>query len=298
MARFLKGSKEAKKYMASIRKAKGGTTIKKISGATKCKHKICGSCGGVKKIKKIGTLLNDVCSAKCLASQKDICECKCGGEYHKNTNSNKLTKILSKKVPTKKAVIKQGTLFGIGNMFDYSVINDIDSLKKEYFKLAKKYHPDAGGSTIQFQNLQKEYDIAFKKLLSGSKLSSDEKQNEIIVDEAIKEIINQIISLEGINIELVGKWLWISGNTYPVRTTLKAAGLIFIKKNNVPYWIYKGSESKGRGKMDIEEIRQKYGTAKFDIKPPKKISGLNSINKIKLKRALSKLKTALNKRSV
>jgi len=192
----------------------------------------------------------------------------------------------------------KGKLLGIGSMFDYSVIKDIDNLKKEYFKLAKKYHPDSGGSTAQFQSLQNEYEIAFKKLLSGSKLSTDEKNNETLIDEEIRKIIDQIISLDDIKIELVGKWLWVGGNTYPVRTVLKQAGLTFIKKQGVPYWVYKGVESSGRGKMSLDEIKNKYGTAKFDLKPTKKISGIQTINKTKFKSALLKLKKYLNKRSV
>jgi hypothetical protein len=186
----------------------------------------------------------------------------------------------------------------MSGIFDVKIISDLDSLKKQYFKLAKKYHPDAGGTTIQFQQLQAEYDSLLKKLLKGSSLNTEQQENEIVIDQAIRDIINSLINIEGLNVEVIGKWLWISGDTYPVRTTLKQAGLTFIKKGGLPYWVYKGVESTSRGKMSIEDIKAKYGTHKFDVPKTKKISGVVNINRTKLKSALEKVKKGLNKRPI
>lgn len=205
-------------------------------------------------------------------------------EYRENHADNKQTK-------------KKGQMLGVGSIFDIKIIEDLDSLKKQYLKLAKKYHPDAGGTTIQFQELQNEYERLFKKLLNGSGLSEEAKENEVEIDKEIRNIIDALVNLENLNVELIGKWLWISGETYPVKDVLKSAGLLFIKKAGVPYWVYKGSESAGRGKMSMEEIKNKYGSSKIDLKKTKKISGI-SINKTKLKSALLKLKKGLNKRMI
>jgi hypothetical protein len=186
----------------------------------------------------------------------------------------------------------------LAGLFDTTVIKDIDALKKEYFRLAKKYHPDAGGTTVQFQNLQSEYEKLLKSLLNGSTLTTDEKNNEIVIDKAIRDVIDALINLDEINIELIGKWLWISGNTYPVRQVLKSAGLIFIKKEGKPYWVYRGVETSSRGKSSMDDIKRKYGV--FEMKPPKikKIGSIPKINKTKLKSALNKLVKSLNKRPV
>jgi hypothetical protein len=204
-----------------------------------------------------------------------------------------------KKTVTKKKSLKQGSLFGIGAFFDVSIIKDLDSLKKQYYKLSKKYHPDAGGTTSQFQDLQKEYEKLFNTILKGGNLNQEQQQNEVIIDKAIRDIIDNIITLEGIIVEVIGKWLWIGGNTYPLRTILKSAGLTFIKKAGQPYWVYKGVESSGRGNMSIDEIKAKYGVHKFDLKPPSKLSGFGGkFNRTKLKNSLSKLTKALDKRPV
>jgi hypothetical protein len=219
-------------------------------------------------------------------------------------SGNKKSVNYTKHTPAKKTV-KQGALFGVnkklGELFDTTIIKDIDSLKKQYFKLAKKYHPDSGGTTVQFQHLQSEYEKLLKSLLNGSSFTTGQKENELELDKAMRHIVDSLISIENINIELIGKWLWISGNTYPIRAILKSVGLIFIKKDAVPYWVYKGVESYSRGGTSMEDIKKKYGSSKIEKPSIKKLSGVGSIsasNKIKLKFALKRAIKALNKRPI
>jgi hypothetical protein len=214
-------------------------------------------------------------------------------------------KTAAKKVGGLDRVVKKGNKTAVlytklSGLFDTSIISDIDQLKKEYFKLAKKYHPDAGGTKEQFQMLQSEYENLLKKLLSGSKLSSEQQNNEIILDEALRKAIDAIIGLPNISIELVGKWIWITGNTYPLRNELKAAGFMFAPKKKM--WYYKGTESSGRGDLSMEEIKLKYGSTKIMPKDSGKfISGFGKITRAqraKFKANLLKATKAMNKRVV
>jgi len=189
-------------------------------------------------------------------------------------------------------------IYSIGELFDISAIKDLDALKKQYIKLSKKYHPDAGVTTIQFQELQQEYNILLNKILNNSQLNQSQKQNEKELDLAIREIVDNLVNIEGLNVELIGKWLWISGNTYPVKTILKQAGLTFIKKEGNPFWVYKGIESTSRGQSSMEEIRKKYGVFKIEVPKLKKIGAIIKLNKTKLKSAINKAKKALDKRPV
>jgi hypothetical protein len=222
---------------------------------------------------------------------------------------NKTTVLYSNN--TKKTLEKkQGVLFGVKKIgatsfFDVSVIKEIDQLKKQYFKLAKIYHPDKGGTTSQFQELGKEYDRLLKILLKGSSLTPEQQQNEIDIDEAIKTIIDNIIMVEGIDIELIGKWLWVGsslGNfTTMTYNLLNSVGLKYIKKGGKPFMVYKGIESKSRGKMSKEDIEKKYGVHKFEPSKNKKIGSVKSDqikNKIKLVAAFKKLEAALDKRPI
>jgi hypothetical protein len=192
---------------------------------------------------------------------------------------------------------------GLGDLFDTTIIKDLDALKKQYFKLAKKYHPDAGGTTSQFQQLQAEYEKLLNALLKGSNFTTEQKNNEVDLDKAMRGIIDAIINLDGIVIELIGKWLWVSGNTYPVRTVLGSVGLIYFKKEGKPYWVYKGVESSSRGGTTMEDIKAKYGSKNIQVSPKKSISGITIgkitlTQKLKLKTNLKRAIKALNKRPI
>lgn len=321
--KYKKGSKEAKAYMAKLRAKKGKkTTAKKINsvGAPKnsSKLKMIPTKDNLERLKNLLDLYKKDLQKE---TQKDFIL------FYKNEIKiiqaaiNKIKKQLKNKVgatliiegnetrktkPTR--VIKRvrsgaGTFKSfsdaINGLFDTTVIKDLDSLKKEYLKLANKYHPDKGGTTAQFQELEAEYRKYRDALIKGSSLNAEQKANEIQLDEALMQAVNAIASLSGINIELAGKWLWVSGNTYPIRNELKAAGFMFAPVKKM--WYYKGTESAGRGKYSMEEIRNKYGSTKIEPKPKQQINGIGKISttqKSKLKAALKKVAKALDKRAI
>ena len=316
--------KEAKSLKKSFPKrfTKWTDYVKQASAIYASKHGGKSPVGKKKAVKKVAVKKAAKKKAvKKIAGSSDYYTRKKEGRVIPRKSSKKTTKTVLRS-PLKKKAVKKPSEQSILNkihkvkheverldelqhkhmsgIFDVKIISDLDSLKKQYFKLAKKYHPDAGGTTIQFQQLQAEYDILLKKLLKGSSLNTEQQENEIVIDQAIRDIIDALINIEGLDIDVIGKWLWVGGQTYPVRTTLKQVGLEFIKKAGVPYWVYKGSESKGRGKMSIEEIKAKYGSHKMEAPKTKKISGfrITATQRAKLKRALTKLTKGLDKRPI
>jgi hypothetical protein len=109
--------------------------------------------------------------------------------------------------------------------------------------------------------------------------------------------------LETISVEVIGKWLWIgaaSGYNFDTTTynILKSAGLSYIKKAGRPFMVYRGVESKSRGKTTMEEIRKKYGSSKFEAGKGRLITGINKVNKVKLKLAIKRALKALDKRPI
>jgi hypothetical protein len=135
----------------------------------------------------------------------------------------------------------------------------IDEVKAEYKRLAKQYHPDLGGDTATMQEINKAYAFASAKTIKGANLSS----------EAYRKAIEAIIYLDGILIELVGAWIWVTGNTRPNKEILKAAGFLFASKKVA--WYFRTAEykvSKG-GKKSLDEIRDKYGSEILTERKPK-----------------------------
>lgn len=148
----------------------------------------------------------------------------------------------------------------------------LDEVKAKYKKLAKQYHPDLGGDTATMQEINKEYAFATAKAVKGADLSDEEAENEILSSEAYRKAIEQIIHLECITIELVGYWIWVTGNTYPVRATLKEAGFLFAHKKVA--WYFRTAEykvTKGSGKS-LDEIRDKYRSEVLNEDKPKRNS--------------------------
>lgn len=191
---------------------------------------------------------------------------------------------------------KNGALAGLAGYFNTSVVKDVDSLKKQYYKLARQYHPDTGGTKEDFQALNNEYEKLLNKLLNGQGLTSEEKANEIELDENLRKAYFAIMRFPEITIELAFKWLWVSGATYPIRNELKDAGFLFAPKKKM--WYFKGIESKRGRNLSIDDIRKKWGSVKLQTVEEKYLSGIKprKVDSKELVKALKGIKKALKKR--
>lgn len=142
----------------------------------------------------------------------------------------------------------------------FANINTIDELKKEYRRLTKIYHPDCGGSEEMMKAINAEYETRFNELQNSWNASHDaEHQNTEVAAEFI-EIIEKLLKLDGLNIELCGSWLWISGNTKNNAAALKAAGCKWASKKMMWYWYPAGTQRKSHKPVSMANIRAKYGS--------------------------------------
>ena len=93
----------------------------------------------------------------------------------------------------------------------------LEELKKQYKQLVFKHHPDKGGKTSDMQEINAEYDSLFARLKNvhksadGKTYTAREETKE--TPEAFREILEKLSHLDGIEIEICGSWLWITGNT-------------------------------------------------------------------------------------
>lgn len=193
-----------------------------------------------------------------------------------------------------------GALGGLAGFFDTNSVKDVDSLKKQYYKLARQHHPDTGGTKEDFQALSNEYEKLLNKLLNGQGLTSEEKATEIELDENLRKAYFAIMRFPEITIELAFKWLWVSGATYPIRNELKAAGFQFAPKKKM--WYFKGIEAKRGGNLSIDDIRSRWGSVKLQTVEDRFLSGTkkkpHKVNSKELVKAFRGIKKALKKRKV
>jgi hypothetical protein len=129
-------------------------------------------------------------------------------------------------------------------------------------------HPDRGGDTVKFQELQRQFE-SFRP--------TKEKYNGETADQAPVEfmtVIENLIHIPGIMIEIIGSWIWISGDTKPVSELIKVAAkdcptfrVIWNKKRKV-WQIYAGKYRRfHREDLSKDEIVSRYGSQSISSQP-------------------------------
>ncbi|TXJ28084.1 MAG: J domain-containing protein [Chitinophagaceae bacterium] len=152
----------------------------------------------------------------------------------------------------------------------FNSCNTIEEVKQLYKQLAKQHHPDRGGNTATMQAINTEYAFACAKLAQKAGLNTEEAEREIMLSEEYRQVIEQIIQLPEILIELVGNWIWVTGNTKPVKEQLSNAGFHFAGQKKA--WYYRHEMFKTRGRShSLNAIRAKYGSDTIHTKTNKTI---------------------------
>jgi len=143
----------------------------------------------------------------------------------------------------------------------FSNCKTLDEVKKHYKQLALEHHPDRpNGNVVIMQRINQEYESIMKDPRYKFR-----EQDESVRNDYVKypEIINQIIHFD-ITIEIIGNWIWLSGNTKRYSKQLKEIGFYYSPKKKMWYWRPSGWESNNHKPWDIESIRRKYGSDTVD----------------------------------
>ena len=143
---------------------------------------------------------------------------------------------------------------------EFREVTGINEAKKVYKTLAKKLHPDVGGSEEEFKILNSVYNDFIEHKIYFS--------NESKIDLELEKIISQILHFENIVIELVGSWIWVSGDTKDIKEKLKELSFKWASKKKM--WYFGEMKGKSHGEKSLDEIKDKYGSKTF--KKNKKIA--------------------------
>jgi len=151
----------------------------------------------------------------------------------------------------------------------------VEEAKALYKELVKKYHPDIAGTefTAKMQEINAEFETAFEHLKRhrAEDTESAYYSNTTETPQEFMNIINGLIHCDGLIIELVGRWIWLTGNTYAHRETIKKLGFRFSRQKVAWYWRKPEDQSKNRRHdMTLDEIKDQYGCMSFEtIRQPK-----------------------------
>lgn len=144
-------------------------------------------------------------------------------------------------------------------------VKTLDELKKQYRRLAMAHHPDRGGSTVIMQQINAEHDRLFEILKKQHNASADEYHQTTETAAEFRNIIEALLKLDGLTVELTGRWLWIGGETKKHKEALKAAGCRWSQNKKLWYWRHEEEGHKWhRGNKTMDQIRRKYGSQVFN----------------------------------
>lgn len=142
------------------------------------------------------------------------------------------------------------------NILGLAVLCQVE-LKKSYRVACAKYHPDRNPAGLE---IMKAVNTAYALL---KEMGNDEtcRADNTGFGDALNEAINAVINLDGINLEVCGNWVWLSGDTRPHKEAIKSAGYFWAAKKMM--WYFRPAEwkrtSKGGG-VGMDDIRAKYGS--------------------------------------
>lgn len=158
----------------------------------------------------------------------------------------------------------------------FNNVGTLEELRKQYKELLKKFHPDnPNGSTEATQEINAEYDKLFQILkdkhdskTAGSqdnKSSYEDMKWDFAEDEKLRDVLNKIITFTGINIEIIGNWIWIDGDTYGYKDEVKAMGFKWAREKKKWYYHTETFRKRSHKKLSIDDIRNYYGST--EVKP-------------------------------
>lgn len=134
-----------------------------------------------------------------------------------------------------------------------------ETIKQSYKKACSKYHPDRNPAGLE---IMKMINVAYEVL------KSYDGKAEISIEAAqygdeMAAALNKISGL-GLEIEICGAWVWVSGETKNNKELLKEAGFKWASKKFC--WYFRPSDAKRSrsfGQYSMQSIRDKYGSVTF-----------------------------------
>jgi len=154
----------------------------------------------------------------------------------------------------------------------FSDCETVEEIKAKYRKLARENHPDLGGNPEAMKAINNQYEKALQDCDGQESIGTDKKPHtykyNAEAEAEIMEIIQKLIAIVAdakVEIILIGRWIWITGETKPLKDHFKELDCKWHRDRSC--WFWRSASDRGRGKGgDLDELASKYGCQDFSTK--------------------------------
>ncbi len=154
----------------------------------------------------------------------------------------------------------------------FETCNTLEEAKTLYKSLARQNHPDIGGDLRTMQEINSQYAEFCANFAKGDgyerqrqahsegKKSAADFHNLDEVAEVLRVKIEFALNLDGVEVELMGFWVWLTGNTKAHKEAIKE-NQGWAKHKEA--WFFAGVPSFNRKEKSLDEIRSLHGSQRF-----------------------------------
>lgn len=149
----------------------------------------------------------------------------------------------------------------------FGKIETAEDLKKAYRKAAVKNHPDNGGDAATMAAINEEYSKLWDLVKDTHKTQDGKtytRTGETATKEAPQDFINlidKLLKLHGITIEIIGAFVWITGDTKTNKDALKALNFRWHSKKSAWYLPPDWYRKHNKKQYTLDEVRNMFGVA-------------------------------------
>ena len=141
-------------------------------------------------------------------------------------------------------------------------------VKQAYRRAAMKYHPDRNPAGLVMMKAVNAARAVLADFVGHLDHGDSEKATRYGGD--LNDAISHLLYCAGLDLEICGAWLWVSGDTRAHKDTIKAFETDSENKfrwhSKKEKWYFApndftGRRFRSRGSVDMDEIRERYGSA-------------------------------------
>ncbi len=143
------------------------------------------------------------------------------------------------------------------NLATPGAIYSRSEIKAAYKKMMVIHHPDKDGGSVQMSQLINE---AWATLKDFNEVEYRQAENSDDLAKKYQDAINAVVDLDGVQVEICGSWIWVTGDTKPHKDILKENHFRYSRGKG---WYFTTAPRRRirSNKTSIDDIREAHGSA-------------------------------------